>query len=93
MVTPDPLRRVRLTREHLVTFSEAAKSLPAINGRRHAPSTLWRWSRRGIGGVRLEYLRCGRNMLTSRQALARFFARLAEADDRAFAAERGNQRA
>ena len=77
--------RSRLTREHLLSFAEAVSYLPTINGRHHAPSTMYRWCRRGIGGVRLEYIRIGRNMATSREALDRFFLQLAAADDQAAA--------
>lgn len=73
----------QLPREHLLSFSEAAQCLPTINGRRLAPSTLYRWCRRGVNGVRLEYIRVGRNMVTSREALERFFVALAAADDAA----------
>lgn len=66
--------------EMLMTLSEAAKSLPRINGRKIAVSTLWRWARRGLRGVHLEYLRIGRTITTSSEALHRFFTALAEID-------------
>lgn len=67
----------------LLTLAEAAALLPGQNGKRPSISTLWRWCRHGLNGVRLEYVRCGRKMLTSRQALCRFFRRLADADSNA----------
>ena len=69
--------------EELFTLTEATKIMPRVNGRRPAVSTLWRWCRKGLRGVRLEYLRIGRNIVTSRQALLRFFANLADADSNA----------
>ena len=65
------------TTETLLTLSEAAKALPSRGGSRkgvHA-ITLWRWSKRGIRGVRLETLLVGGVRCTSREALARFFER------------------
>lgn len=91
MVMSDSLPRKHLPGEQLQSFAEAVKSLPTINGRRHAPSTLYRWARTGIGGIRLEYLRIGRCMVTSKEALERFFAKLAAADDRPVAAKKVRQ--
>jgi hypothetical protein len=85
MVATVSLPKTHLAGEHLLSFSDAVKTLPTVNSRRHAPSTLYRWARKGIGGVRLEYLRIGRSMVTSREALDRFFAQLAAADERAAA--------
>ena len=64
--------------EQIVTFSEAARGLPPVNGRRLHASTIWRWARKGISGVHLETLRlCGR-FVTSLEALERFSVALAE---------------
>lgn len=65
-----------------ITLTEAAKLLPRIDGRKVAVSTLWRWCRKGLRGVTLEYTRVGRRICTSHQALLRFFTQLAEHDDR-----------
>ena len=67
--------------EELFTLTQATKVMPRVGGRRPAVSTLWRWCRKGIKGVHLEYLRVGRNIVTSREALLRFFAALADADE------------
>lgn len=71
---------INLEQEDLLSLTEAAKILPKINGRKPAVSTLWRWCYRGLRGVRLDYLRMGRKVVTSSQALRRFFADLVEAD-------------
>lgn len=64
--------------EQIVTFSEAAKALPKVNGRRPHASTIWRWARKGISGIRLETLRLGGRFVTSLEALERFSITLAE---------------
>jgi hypothetical protein len=71
---------IELASECIVTLAEAAKILPPLYGKRPAISTIWRWCRKGIRGVHLEYIRVGRNIATSREALGRFVNRLAEAD-------------
>ena len=71
---------IDIENETLLTLTEATKVLPRLNGRRPAISTLWRWCRKGLRGVRLDYIRVGRNIATSREALSRFFSALAEAD-------------
>jgi hypothetical protein len=63
----------------------AAKLLPAHRGAgRASPSTLWRWIVSGAKAsdgavVKLEAARVGGRWLTSREALARFAARLTPA--------------
>lgn len=60
-----------LLTEDTITLPQAARELP---GRPNA-STLWRWHRRGVGGVRLEAVRIGGGRIyTSRQAITRFLA-------------------
>jgi hypothetical protein len=46
--------------ERLITLTEATKVLPTVNGKRPAICTLWRWCRKGLRGVFLEYVRVGR---------------------------------
>lgn len=67
-----------LATEQIVTFAEAAKRLPAVNGRRPHASTLWRWARKGIRGIHLETRRLGGRFVTSVGALDRFSERLAQ---------------
>lgn len=66
--------------EQLRTLAEARKFMPSICGRHPSIPTLWRWCRKGIQGVRLEYVRVGRTIATSREAVLRFFNALALAD-------------
>lgn len=63
--------------ETKLSLSQAAKQAP---GRPHA-STLWRWCRGGLHGVRLEYVRFGRRIFTSMEAMDRFAAALAAHDE------------
>ena len=65
----------------LFTLAEAAQQLPRVNGKRIHVSTLWRWCRRGIKGVRLEYVRVGRAIMVTHATLDRFFTELAKLDD------------
>ena len=62
--------------ETLLSLDDAGKALP----NRPAKTTIWRWCRKGIRGIRLEYRRVGRRIFTSREALERFSRQLAEAD-------------
>jgi Protein of unknown function (DUF1580) len=62
--------------EQLMTLTELAKRTP---GRPHS-STLWRWCRRGVNGVRLEYRKVGRRIFSSAQAMDRFTRAAAEAE-------------
>ena len=66
--------------EEIFSLSEAAGSVPRINGQRPHTSTLWRWCRKGCRGTRLEYIRIGSKIATSREALDRFFNAQAAVD-------------
>ena len=68
--------------EDLITLAEAARRLPKIDGRKICSGTIWRWCRFGLRGVWLEYVRVGRKICTTREAMLRFFTRLAELDER-----------
>ena len=66
--------------EDILPLAEAAQILPS--GRRGRPphvSVLYRWAAKGLRGVQLEVLPAGGTLCTSREALARFFERLAAA--------------
>jgi len=69
-----------LTDENVLTFTEAARRLPKLNGKHPHSSTLWRWARRGLQGVKLETRRLGSRFITSVEALDRFSKALAEID-------------
>lgn len=64
--------------ERLLTLTEAAKTLPRLNGKKIATTTLWRWATKGERGIRLENLRIGRRIVTSVEALERFTVALTD---------------
>jgi len=68
--------------EDLITLAEAARRLPRIDGKKIAIPTIWRWCRRGLRGVQMEYVRVGRHICTTHAAMLRFFGQLAELDER-----------
>ena len=74
--------------DDLLSFAEAARTLPG----KPSPSTIWRWSRRGVVArdgqrVRLRCVRLGGRMFTTRAAILAFGEALAEADARHFDAD------
>ena len=70
-----------LSQEQLLTFSQAVRLLPKINGRYRSASTLHRWSRRGCRGVKLEFTRIGHCVATSREAIDRFLEAVRAVDE------------
>jgi hypothetical protein len=74
--------------ESLLTLSTAARELPGPSGKGVHVSTLWRWSFRGVRGIRLETVLIGGIRYTSREALERFVASTTAAADGTTAATR-----
>lgn len=71
---------IDLENESLLSLTEATRALPKLDGKRPHPSTLFRWMTDGIrGGVKLEHVRIGRRICTSREALQRFVEALSQA--------------
>jgi hypothetical protein len=70
-----------LFEEQIVGLADAGRILPRIGGKRIHASTVWRWCRKGVRGIRLEHIRLGHRICTSVEALNRFAQRLAEAED------------
>src|SRR3954470_23880577 len=63
---------INIPTETLLTLAEAAAELPRRRrGRKTHVSTLYRWSRSGCRGVRLETVSLGATRCTSREALRR----------------------
>ena len=63
--------------EELISLSTAAKLVPnRRGGRRTHVSCIYRWTTAGCRGVILESIQCGGTRCTSKEAVARFFARL-----------------
>ncbi len=64
---------IDINREDVVSLRDAASILPKLRqGKRIHVNTLYRWASRGIRGVRLEVVRIGRTLVTSREAIQRF---------------------
>jgi hypothetical protein len=64
------------TAEELISLSDAIELIP---GKPHL-SQVYRWARRGLRGVKLEWVRCGGRRYTSREAITRFITALTIAD-------------
>ncbi len=63
--------------EQLITLQEATR---LFGSHRPHVSTIFRWARHGVRGVRLPYIRAGRRMLVKPSDVHEFCRRLAEAD-------------
>jgi hypothetical protein len=72
---------VNIKTENLVTLTEATKFLPRVDGKRIHISTLWRWCKKGLKGINLEYLRAGSKIMTSQEAMQRFFDECTRLDE------------
>jgi len=62
----------RILTEDVVSITQARDELQRLTTRRPDKATLARWIHRGVGGIRLEAVRIGSQLVTSRQALTRF---------------------
>lgn len=69
----------RILSEDVLTLTEARGEIAAATNRRPDKSTLVRWVNRGCYGTKLEAVRLGSQLLTSRQAITRFIERRTEA--------------
>lgn len=63
---------VRILTEDVLTLQDARKELAQVTGRRPDKTTLYRWCLKGVRGTKLEHIRLGDRILTSRQAITRF---------------------
>ena len=71
---------IDLTIEIPLSLATAARTLPTIDGRRVHVSTLWRWCRRGLHGICLEYARVGGRIVVTTRTINEFVNRLSAAD-------------
>lgn len=62
----------RILSEDVIDSKECRREIEKIKGRRPDKTTVYRWFLRGVRGVRLEHVRIGNTILTSRQAITRF---------------------
>lgn len=62
----------RILTEDVLTLTEARRELASVTGKRPDKATMTRWIHRGVGGTKLEAVRLGMQLFTSRQAITRF---------------------
>lgn len=62
----------RILTEDPITLQQARTELFRATGRRPDKTTIYRWCLKGVAGVKLEHIRLGDRILTSRQAITRF---------------------
>jgi hypothetical protein len=68
--------------ETLISLKQAARMVPTFDGNTIHSATVWRWCKKGFKGIRLEYVRAGRRIATSREAMNRFFKNLTKLDEK-----------
>lgn len=74
--TPDQL----ITIDNALTLDQIAE-IASPRDHKLSRTTVYRWCKIGIGGVRLQYVKLGRRMLSSKRALNQFMQQLQEQDD------------
>ncbi len=63
----------RVLTEEILGLSQAREVIKELTGSRPDKSSIVRWIRKGLGGVKLEAVRLGgRDLFTSKQAITRF---------------------
>jgi hypothetical protein len=72
MATKTEVTISRVLTEDVLTLAQARAELRQITGKRPDKATMTRWIHRGVGGTKLEAVRLGCQLFTSRQALTRF---------------------
>jgi hypothetical protein len=70
----------RVLSEDVLSLSDARQEIHALGGIRPDQSSVTRWCTRGVGGVKLESVRIGNRLVTSRQAITRFIHARTAAD-------------
>jgi len=73
---------IALANEALISFKAARDAIPGIQGRRISISTLHRWQRQGLRGVRLESAIVAGVRYTSVEAMERFIRATTDVADR-----------
>ena len=61
---------IQHTDKSVLTLAQAAKLMP----HRPTPATLWRWSAKGLNGVKLQTFKVGRSRCTTPAMLATFIS-------------------
>lgn len=72
---------IKIATETVISLKDASKRLPCRRaGRPTHRATLYRWSSKGLHGIKIETVQVGGTRCTSVEALQRFFARLSRQD-------------
>lgn len=58
--------------ERVLTIAQAQAEIQQATGHRPDKATIHRWTKRGVGGVKLDAIRLGNTTLTSAEAINRF---------------------
>jgi len=62
----------RVLSEDVLSLSDARREIHALGGVRPDQSSIVRWCTKGVAGTKLESVRIGNRLVTSRQAITRF---------------------
>jgi hypothetical protein len=62
--------------EQRLDLKEVPPLVPGRAGRPVSPATVYRWATKGLNGARLQTVQVGSRMVTSKEAIDRFFAEL-----------------
>jgi len=71
---------IDIEKEKPLSLSEATRVMPKIDGKKLHVSTMWRWCKKGLRGVRLEHIRIGHRVCTTYPAISRFVNKLADVE-------------
>jgi len=75
-----PRRRQTIDPSTPLTLIQAAKQIPRPRGKKPVhPTTIYRWIRYGLHGVRLRALSCGDTLMVTSASLDEFFRKVADA--------------
>ncbi len=68
----------RILTEEVISLKEAQRELEKVMSTKLDRSTIHRWTLRGVKNVKLDSVRLGGKLLTSKQAINRFVVELTE---------------
>lgn len=73
---------IQTSSENLLELSKVPQHLEKLAGKRPHIASIYRWTKHGIAGIRLETLIIGGTRFTSEQALDRFFQESTKAKEK-----------
>jgi hypothetical protein len=63
---------IQIGKEKLITFQDAHKYIHELTGLTRSAAMIYRWSRQGVKGIKLDSVKVGGSVFTSREAIIRF---------------------